>query len=401
MSKTDENKAIGEHREDIRYVPIPSTYLQSHFEPDEIDLWELVRKIWLGRVIIVKSVIILILIGLLVAFGSSETYTSEVKILPVTQQQSSLGGLGGLARQFGVGSGMNNTRDGIPPTLYPDIIHSTQFLRQLLNMEVSLPDENRKVTLRTYYLEHQEESLLNVLQKYTVKLPFTVLSSIRERNTSENELSLNENPIIATNGVKSQVFKLSSEELQLLRALRSVINSSEAINTGVITIRIEMGDSVIAAEVAMRVVEQLSEYVTNYRTEKAKLDVEFISDRYEEAKSRFNEAQLELAKFSDENRGNLTAVARITQQSLQSNYSLTFNLYNSMSERLEEARIKLQEETPIINILEHASVPDSRTSPKRAQILIIYTMLGGLIGIVLIFAKQMWRSVKEKKVFEV
>ena len=67
-----------------------------------------------------------------------------------------------------------------------------------------------------------------------------------------------------------------------------------------------------------------------------------------------------------------------------------------MAERLEEARIKLQEETPVVNILEPAAVPDRRSEPKRTQLMIIYTLLGGIVGVGLIFGLQFWQVVKTK-----
>ena len=122
----------------------------------------------------------------------------------------------------------------------------------------------------------------------------------------------------------------------------------------------------------------------------------FIEERHREARIAFEEAQRDLARFNDENRGQLTAMARTEEQMLQSRYNLTFNLYNTMAERLEQARIKLQEETPVVNILEPAAVPDRRSEPKRAQILIIYTMLGGLLGTGLIFGLNMWTAIRNR-----
>jgi uncharacterized protein involved in exopolysaccharide biosynthesis len=67
-----------------------------------------------------------------------------------------------------------------------------------------------------------------------------------------------------------------------------------------------------------------------------------------------------------------------------------------MAERLEEARIKLQEETPVVNILEPAAVPDRRSEPKRTQLLILYTIFGGIVGVGLIFGLRVWGHLKSK-----
>lgn len=383
----------------IQYIPVPQGHYPYPDDEDEIDLLELVKKVWKGRFLIVKTVVVFVVLGLIVALGSPETYTSQVKLLPETQQQSSLGGLGGLARQFGVGGGATSTAEGIPPGIYPDLIQSTSFLQELMQTHVSLPDGSGRVALEIYLTEHVEENWFATLQKYTIRLPLTLVSGVRSLFSSGDEMIVTAEPVLDGEGGR-QILRLSKEEWDRIRLVRDQINVSESRDTGVLTVSVEMGDPVIASELADRVVVLLSETITDYRTEKARRDVLFIEERYEEAKTRFEQAQQELAQFNDENRGQLTAVARTREQVLQSNFNLTFNLYNSMAERLEEARIKLQEETPVVNILEPAAVPDQRSSPKRAQLMIVFTLLGGILGIGLIFFKQMWDAVKEKGVFE-
>lgn len=390
-----------EQRPEIRYIPVaPTQGYPYNDDEDEIDLLELVKKVWKGRFLIVKTVIVFIVLGLIVALGSPETYTSEVKLLPEAQQQSSLGGLGGLARQFGIGGEAVSTREGIPPSLYPDVIRSTAFLQQLLETDVTLSVENRRVSLQTYLLEHQEGSWLGSLQKYTIRLPFTILSGIRSIFSSDDEMVTQVDRQFADDADIRQINQMSRGQWRLIYSLRNMININESRESGIITVSVEMGDPVVVAEIADHVVTLLSEYITNYRTEKTRLDVEFIEERYQDVRNRFEEAQQELAQFTDENRGNLTAMARTREQALQSNYNLTFNLYNAMAERIEEARIKLQEETPVVNILEPAAVPISRTSPKRARLMMAYTIFGGIVGIGLIFLKHGWVAIKEKGVFE-
>jgi uncharacterized protein involved in exopolysaccharide biosynthesis len=123
--------------------------------------------------------------------------------------------------------------------------------------------------------------------------------------------------------------------------------------------------------------------------------MEFVSKRYEEVSQRFELAQVNLARFRDENRGQLTEVGRIQQDRLQSEFDHTFNLYSNMASRLEESRIKLQEDSPVVNILEPAAVPDQRSSPKRGQTLIFSLMLGVIVGLGLIFGKPQFRRLAQ------
>ena len=400
MSNKDNNETSPDKPEkpekqsppEVRYVPIE--YLQAmQDDDDEIDLLGLVKTVWDGRMLIAKTVIVFIALGLIVALGSPEEYESQVRLMPETQQQSTLGGLGGLARQFGVSTGPQQMTEGIPPNLYPDITQSTVFLRELLDYEVNLPEGGDTVTLMNYFREHQSASLLGFVRRYTIRLPFTVLGWFR--SSGEAEITEIDRELAGSEKMQRLV-RMSREEWNILRSLRDRISTNVNRDSGVVTVSVKMQDDVIAADVADEVVVRLSSYITDYRTEKARRDVEFIEQRYDEARERFEEAQRELARFNDENRGQLTAMARTEEQTLQSRYNLTFNLYNTMAERLEEARIKLQEETPVVNILEPAAVPDRRSEPQRGKILIFYSLFGGILGVSLIFIFQFVNTLRNK-----
>lgn len=393
MSKQEENKP------EIRYVPIDMMPAM-HDDEDEIDLIELIKTVWNGKKIIFKTVAVFIVLGLVVAFGSGEEYTSNVRMLPeyLAQDQARMsGGLGGLARQFGISAGSSQTYDAIPPRLYPDVTQSIIFMRELLDHEVDLPGQKgEKVTLDSYFREHYSPPFLSTLQRYTIYLPFTVLSGVRSLFRSDEEEMTAMDRQLADEEQAERIIRMRTDEWQMIYLLRERVDAQFNQENSAVTVSVKMPDPVIAAEVADRVVQMLSNYITEYRTEKTQRDLEFIQERYHEAEARFEEAQQELARFNDENRGQLTAMARTQEQLLQSRYNLTFNIYNSMAERLEETRIKLQEETPVLNVMDPAAVPDRRSEPRRGQILIIFTLLGGILGVGLIFGFRLWDTLKVK-----
>jgi len=375
-----------------RHYPEPYGYYP---EEDEIDLVELAKTVWNGRRYIYYCVGVFVLLGLFVALGSGEEYESEVKLIPEMRQSPSMGGLGGLARQFGVGGGgsAQPTDAGIPPDLYPDVTRSVVLMQRLMDYEVDLPNSDQRVTLFEYFTEHNDPSAVSIAKKYTVNLPFTILGGVTGLFRSEEEETDTPSPTgfdreIADDEKIHRIIQMSSEEWEIIRNLRERVSTNIGRETGMVTVSVRMPNGEIAADVADQVVEFLSEYITNYRTEKARADVDFIEQRYREAQNRFEEAQEALARFRDENRGELTSLAATREQRLQSEYDLTFNLYNTMAERLEESRIKLQEDTPVVSVIEPAAVPDQRSEPKRGMIMIISVLLGGIIGVGVVFGKQ-------------
>jgi len=341
------------------------------------------------RLILIVTVVFMFL-GLFVALGSTEEFSSNVKLMPENQQISQLGSLGGLSRQFGV-IPRQELAEGIPPTIYPEIARSLDLMILLMEYEVTLPKTYSKVSLFEYFMEYQEESAVDFVSKYSIGLPFTILSWLRTWITDDEEevlVNLSDNP------KAERIILLSKDEWDVIKILQDRIFVSMDLDNGIVTVSVRMQDAVMAADVADQVVQYLTEYIMNYRTEKARRDLKFIEDRYQEMKARFEEAQVKLAEFTDRQRSTTRATDDIQLERLQSEFNLTFGLYTNVAERLEQARIKLQEDTPIVMILEAASVPDKRSKPNRPLILIVFTLLGGLLSVGYIMIKPVAAKLK-------
>lgn len=377
---------------EYRLVRVSSAPYQD--KDDEIDLLELVKTMWDGRRTIIYSVVAFMALGLFVAFGSSEEYTSQVKLMPEVRQEANLGRLGGLARQFGV-AGQAQSAEGIPASLYPDVTRSLPLMMLLMEYEVYVARYDTTASLFVYLTEMNRPSPVAIASKYTINLPFTVLGGIRGLFEKEEDEPVQE-VLLEDPSPVVQIVRLNRMQWEVIEALRNRIGTSYNEQSGTIEVSVEMPDPEIAAEVAHQVVLFLTDYIKAYRTGKSADNVAFIEGRYEESRQRFEEAQERLARFRDENRGQLTELARTREQRLQSEYDLTFNLYNSMAERLEEARINLQEETPVVNVIEPPAVPDRRSSPRRGLILIVAMIFGGISGLGIVFGKHAMSSFQDR-----
>lgn len=349
---------------------------RSHSNVYEVDVSELMGTLWHQKWTILHYVLVFIAIGLFVAFGSRVEYRSEVKLMPELQQGSGLGGLGSLARQFGVGSAQQPS-EGIPADLYPGITRSASLMAQLLDYPVYVPGLDREATLFEYFDGYLRDSAVEKSVKYTVLLPFTLIELVQSRSAGPLAMDTRR---LRDADKESRLVRLSDRQWDVIDELRSRISAGMDRETGVVSIQVKMPDPDMAADVADQVVQFLKQYIIDYRTEKARRDVIFIGERHDEARGRFEAAQRKLAEFRDENRGSLTALARTREQQLQSEYDLTFNLYNTMAERLEEAQIKLQEDTPIVTVIDPASVPSEKSEPRRGFILVLFTLTGALAG---------------------
>lgn len=358
---------------------------------DEIDLIELIRHLWDGRKLIIKITGAFIILGLIIALTSPKQYKVETKLLPEAKSASgggaaallsSLGGLGGFSMPLGEGA------DAIGPMLYPDVLKSTPFYLELLSTKVTYKTDNETldITVFEYLNDHTKNSLMGVVKKYTIKLPWTILGWIR----GEKE------PETSTTSSSSQITQISKEQSDAIKGLQDKISASIDQKNGLISISTEFGDPYITAQIANFAVDYLSTYITEYRVEKAKTDLQFIEERYLEKEKEYLYAQKELAEFRDANRNVQSAAARTEEERLNNKYTLAFNVYNGLAQQLEQAKIKVQEETPVIKILEPVQIPAERSKPKRSLILVVFAFLGGFIGVGYVFGKLIWENIWEQ-----
>ena len=362
----------------------PQKALPPIVKDDEIDLVALMLHIWGGRALILKTIGVFVVLGLIIALTSPVRYTASVKLIPESNKSMSLSALGGLAAQFGFGGVTAGAEaGGIPPDYYPEIVKSVPYLKLLMQQPFDLP-ETGPVTLYDYYQSEIAGSWQGNLKKYTIGLPDVIMTWIK----GEPE------EIVASTDSASAVVRLSEEEREVLEWLQESLTLSIGKEIGMITLSAEMPTAELSAEVTGYAAQLLSEYAISYKTDKAREDLTFVQERYAEAEVRFEATQEALARFRDSSHGSLTALAQTQQQRLQSDYDLAFNVYKALAQQLEEARLKLQEETPVVKIIEPAVVPDEKSAPKRKMIMIVSVFLGGVVGIGLLFGLMLWGNLK-------
>lgn len=354
---------------EFKNIETSEKQLPAIIKDDEIDLVALMLHIWNGRVLILKTVGVFVVLGLFVALFGTVKYSSTVKLIPESTRGSSLGSLGGLASQFGLGNFSAAAEAGsIPTEFYPEIIYSIPFLQTLMAYETHIPEKGAKMSLYEYLDEKNKSSATSFIKKHTIGL----LKNLRGDEVGYDRESEQSNRMVVL---------LTKEEYGVIEDLKKRIGVSIGKNPGTINVTVSMPDPLLAADVANKVSQLLSDYIIDYRTDKARVDLIFVEARLAEAKERFEVAQERLALFRDASHGRQTAMAQTEEQRLQSEYDLTFNVYNTLSRQMEEARLKVQEETPVIKIIEPALVPQEKSAPKRKLIMIVCVFLGGFVGL--------------------
>jgi uncharacterized protein involved in exopolysaccharide biosynthesis len=361
------------------YKIVPADYGYQHDE-DEIDLLELAKTIWSKRMFIVKVVTLGAVIGVIVALLSPKEYKSTSTLMPEYSTESQ-GGASSLLRQYGgllgvSGGSYSSNSNAIRVDLYPNIVQSTNFQMQLMQQPFYFSDLDTTATLFEYYTELNSAGVLGFIAEYTIGLPGKILGAILPKKELMTSVPGETN--------ESLVLNLSNEERSVVNTLKQNISASLDESTGIVSVSVTLPDNVAAAAVTEYTIRELTEYLTEYRTEKVLRDLTFVEEQLATAGDRFEKAQLTLAEFRDSNQGTLSARAQTEEQRLNAEYQIAFNLYNGLTQQYEEAKLKVQETTPVFKTLEPVQVPiNDETS--GAMILIVFIMLSGIISIGWIF----------------
>ena len=107
---------------------------------DEIDLIELLKKVYLEKKFILKTSILAALLGIVYALFQPNEFTSSTTFIPQLSSGVKTGGgsLSGLASLAGIDIGSMESSSEFPPTLYPQVVNGIPFRLDLLSSKIKL-----------------------------------------------------------------------------------------------------------------------------------------------------------------------------------------------------------------------------------------------------------------------
>ena len=355
---------------------------------DEIDLIALFLKIWDNKKLILKYFLIFFSIGIFVAIFSPKEYTAQSVVLPQSNSAAGIGSLGGLATIAGVSIGNNN--GDILPKLYPNIAQSIPFQKEMLKTPINITGIEEPISYQDYYQKYPKTNLLSTIKKYTIGLPVLIIGSFKSEEKSKT-ISVKDS---------SNIYSITKDEKKLFDLLKSQLNIDYSEKEGYVTLSFSMDEPLAAAQMLKNAENYLQNAVTEFKIQKAKQQLDFIQKRYNEAEKDFKEKQIRLASFQDSNRGLISSLPQTRLSQLQTDFNLAFNIYSELAKQLESQKIKVKEDTPVFTVIEPVSVPLDRTKPKRGIIIAVWSFLGIVIGVGLIFVKDFISNIKKDTINE-
>lgn len=350
---------------------------------DKTAFLDLLRILWQDRRTIFAFIAIGAVVGLVLAFTLPNEYRVVARLMPEYTTESQ-GGASSLLRQFGglaglAGASYNANSNAIQVVLYPEIVQTLPFQKQLMNHKFQFSLADSSVSLYDYFLERHRPGIGSFIIEWSVGLPGKFLALFR------SEIEPISYEIYLLNGV----VLLDRNQFFVARILQKRVTATLDIKSGIIAITVNLPDPVLTANVGQYVIEQLTAYLVQYRTEKLQRDLTFTEERLTEARERYESAGFAYSAFRESAQGTPTSRARQGEQFLQSEYELAFGVYNNLTQQLEQQKLKLQEETPMFKILQPVYLPDQPVSPNKLLISIFFIATGGLFSLILLYLRRL------------
>ena len=343
-------------------------------EEQEIDLVELIQRMWVNRWLIVKVTCVFMVLGLLVALFSPKVYTASCDVVPQSSKSSASSGMSSLAALAGINLGQMQNAETLSPNMYENIMGSITFRKELMQTQLNFEGIDHPVSFFDYYTseEYNKPSVGSYIMKYTIGLPFTILKAIRGEQP-EPDYS-------AVGGGEQKIETISKDEYEAMVALDRTIALTLDEKKGFVTVTANMPEALAAAQMAQATFTLLERYITEFKIEKVQSNLDFVQERFDEAKRSFEDVQSRRAKLRDANMNTSRYAARTELERLDAEYTLVQGVYTSLAQQVEQAKISVKETTPILTVIKPVTVPYKKSKPQRAMILFAFTFLGAVAG---------------------
>lgn len=292
-------------------------------------------------------------------------YRCTVMLAPESDNMSSAtGSISSLASSFGLGglSKLAGNNDAIYPLIYPDLLSSPNFIVTLFPVKVKTKDGEISTNYYDYIKNHKDVA---PWEKYIINPIASLFESSSNSNFKGSE--------------QVQVFSLDKTQQDIIKQISGNIKCSVDKKTDIITISVEDQDPFVSATLADSVLHNLQNFIINYRTEKARRDLEYYKKLGADAKQQYEKARQKYGSFSDSNTDPSLQSIRLMTEDLENDMQLKYNAYSAILTQIQAAQAKLQERTPVFTPLKTAVVPIKPAGPKRMIISLLVTFLAFLV----------------------
>lgn len=322
------------------------------------------RVCWPNRFRIGGILTIFTMLGIIVALWMPPEFQSVARIIPEMNNGSGdmLKRLASVAGFSSVDLSEAEDIDAVRPDLYPNVLQSTPFILYLIDQPVSTMDGQLKTVGKLLRPDSESWSWM--------KRMFRLKSDVSIKNRTAGTV------------------RLSAWQQEVAEEIGERISAKLDPRSGIITIIATMPDANVAATVAQLAMNYLTQYVTTYRTEKARTDLAFYRQRLTEAQERYRKAQFNVFQYDDTHKSIVIQATTMNRHRMAAELTIAQTVYTQLAQKFEQANLNVQARTPVFKVLEPPNVPLKRTSPKRTLLVLLFAGAGLLVGVLDVMTRQ-------------
>jgi LPS O-antigen subunit length determinant protein (WzzB/FepE family) len=341
---------------------------------DEIDLIELLKKIYLEKKFILKISVLATLFGVVYALFQPNEFTSSTTFIPQLSSGVKTGGssLSGLASLAGINIGSMESSSDFPPTLYPQVVNGVPFKLDLLSNEIKL-NNNVVSSVRDYLEKKSSLNIIGTIKKYTIGLPSLILSSFENQDKPTNEI---------------EIYSITQEDKVLFELLNNSLSLSINEKEGFITIAFTDTNKNVAAQITQISQNLLQEKIIEFKNKSSKEMLDFALKQYSDKKESYEKLQDERAVFVDKNINISSSLFQNKLSRLESEVNISESIVQQLASQVEQAKLQVNKDTPVFTTIKPVTIPFERSAPKRSLIVICFAFLGLVLSTGYVLVKE-------------
>lgn len=317
-------------------VPVPA----EEGDVDRRSLFDLVALVVRYRSLLIGLPLLAAVSAVAFSFLLPRLYTVDSRFIPESTGPQ-VSRLAGLAAQFGVDIGGGDAGESVD--FYAELLESGDLVRNVVLSEFAFESEPGGDTLRG--------TLVDLLEVKGDR------PEVRVRNAVE-ELS----------------------DLVLVRPDPAA---------KIVTVRTSAPWPDLAVAINQRLLDQLSEFNLERRQSRAAAEREFLESRLAEAGEDLRAAEADMERFLSENRLYAQSPQLAFEHARrQRRLDLLQQLYISLAQGYEQARVDEVRNTPVITVVDQPRGPAKKTYPNVPVNGLLGLVLGGLVAITVVVVRE-------------
>jgi uncharacterized protein involved in exopolysaccharide biosynthesis len=167
---------------------------------------------------------------------------------------------------------------------------------------------------------------------------------------------------------------------ETMRWLVDNVSAGVDRDAGLITLHTRAPDAELAIALNERVLQRVNQFNLVRRQSRASVERQFVEARFEEAERELRAAERGLEQFLIHNRAYSTPQLRFEEGRLQQEVTLREQIYASLAQNYEQARIDEVRNTPVITVVEHPAGSAQQEGVGMKRALILASLAGAVIG---------------------